>query len=271
MHLETEITKKITSIKEPAAPVKPTKDAGEKKIPKKPDTKVQMFFHGPKSDFFKRPDYQGQPDSEKMNNSSLIFRIEYDKKSYLFPGDAGQILWNYSIPTIKAAGKKLELAFFKLPHHGSEKSFPKTLFDSVVLLPEAIAVATRHISNQGVTKIDDIHPTPDIINMLADSKSGGLIDKSRLHAFDHDLRNFSPFSPFVYSYVYDIDQEHLIGYRYFFKNDIPQTFIDSHKLELKNGYLMLETPGEAKKAEIIKVLSVWLDKQIKACEAEIHP
>lgn len=103
-----------------------------------------------------------------VNNSSLVFALEYGGQRFLFTGDAG-------VPAIDAAldrGAALGMpsnsyGFFDVPHHGSRRNLGPTLLNKLFGPPRSYADAPK----EGVAFIsappnDHKHPSRRITNAL---------------------------------------------------------------------------------------------------------
>jgi beta-lactamase superfamily II metal-dependent hydrolase len=261
----------ITLTAEDAAPSSTNPDA------------VMMRFHGPTSEFISSDTYKQIKDKAiKMNESSLVFSLSYYIRNLIFPGDTGNVSWKQSVKgmmsVLKDSKEKLIMTtLLKLSHHGSSLSFPKDLLSFVGFTDDGIAVATRHPTNKGLSRkksVENVHPLPHIVTALTQRVDDikGLIDRVCLHAFDHDIINFKPLKPFLYTYVYNYDDDRLIGIRYFPLREITNELREKYGLiDIDKGqYLMTSQIGSIFQEKLVKVLVSWLNHQIQIRTAQLN-
>jgi competence protein ComEC len=91
---------------------------------------------------------------ENTNNSSIVVRVTYGSKRFLFTGDAEVEAWKQMIA---AAGDKLEADLLKASHHGSSNGTTKAVIDAVK--PSVITVSCA-VGN------DYHHPHPRVVDLL---------------------------------------------------------------------------------------------------------
>ena len=96
-------------------------------------------------------------DYEDLNNFSAVVKITYGKKSFLFMGDAENVVEN----ELLAAGSDIEADVLKVGHHGSDSSTSQEFLDEVD--PEFAIISCGKGNDYG-------HPHKEVLNRLEDAK-----------------------------------------------------------------------------------------------------
>lgn len=94
---------------------------------------------------------------ENINNYSPIFKITYGKTSFLFTGDAEELIESEVINN----SYNLKADLLKIGHHGSSTSTSKRFFESVNPKISVISVGQNNTYN---------HPTEKVLSTIANSK-----------------------------------------------------------------------------------------------------
>jgi hypothetical protein len=166
-----------------------------------------------------------------------------------------------------------------MPHHGSRKSFPDNPLNYFRFFQDSIAIATRHPSNSDIVGntediIAQLDPINDVMQSMisTDPEGSGLKDIYSIQAFDHDFRRYSENTPFLYSYVYDVENATLFWYRFFLNNGIfSQRFLEDNAIHIKDKNYLMKTnkqipSSEASKNNYVKVLLTWINSRIVSYE-----
>ena len=93
--------------------------------------------------------------SDDLNDSSLIIRVDYGERSFLFPGDASDGVIEDSA---YIGGYDLDCDVLKLGHHGSSTSTDEDVLD---ITTPGIAVASCGLDNSYG------HPHQEVVDLLA--------------------------------------------------------------------------------------------------------
>ena len=99
------------------------------------------------------------------NNSSVITLINYDEKSYLLTGDAGQPALNNAADSVYASGHSFDsLQFVQVPHHGSRRNVGPSVLNRILGKPngsdEKRVTAYVSAASKGMPK----HPSRKVAN-----------------------------------------------------------------------------------------------------------
>jgi hypothetical protein len=68
-----------------------------------------------------------------MNNTSVILLFEVGKAKFLFPGAAQIENWEFALGKKELMKLLADLAFYKVGHHGSRNTTPKSLWTNFML------------------------------------------------------------------------------------------------------------------------------------------
>ena len=96
---------------------------------------------------------------DEANNASLVVRLTFGKKRFLFTGDAEEDTWDRMIATEK---DKLRADLLKAAHHGSSNGTRRDVLDAV--RPEIVTISCAAGNSYH-------HPHPSVVNMLEDRES----------------------------------------------------------------------------------------------------
>jgi hypothetical protein len=167
-------------------------------------------------------------------------------------------------------GGRLQLVFFKLPHHGSHHSFPNNILNFLQFADDSIAVATRHPRNNVLGNRGALFPLEQDVTELLNEDEGGIRGEDGIHAFDVHINTWQPFVPVLYSYSYDTEQNHLIGRRFYYRDDFPEDFIQNNTENIQGDYFLITTgpnTGDGERDdfrnELVKVMMVWLENRMR--------
>ena len=94
---------------------------------------------------------------DNINNYSPIFKITYGKTSFLFTGDAEELIESEVINN----SYNIKADLLKIGHHGSSTSTSKRFFESVNPKISVISVGENNTYN---------HPTEEVLSTIASSK-----------------------------------------------------------------------------------------------------
>ena len=94
---------------------------------------------------------------DNINNYSPIFKITYEKTSFLFTGDAEELIESEVINN----NYNLKADLLKIGHHGSSTSTSKRFFESVNPKISVISVGKNNTYN---------HPTEEVLSTINNSK-----------------------------------------------------------------------------------------------------
>ncbi len=94
-------------------------------------------------------------EQKDINNLSLVVRLDYKSRSFLFTGDIEEDREN----TLIEKGKNVKADVLKVPHHGSNTSSSKMFIDRVKPSVSIISVGESNNFN---------HPNPDVVSLLED-------------------------------------------------------------------------------------------------------
>ena len=99
---------------------------------------------------------------EDTNNSSIVVRVTYGSKRFLFTGDAEVAAWKQMIETERG---KLRADVLKAAHHGSSNGTTKAVLDAV---QPAFLTISCAVGN------DYHHPHPRVVDLLARNRGIGV-------------------------------------------------------------------------------------------------
>jgi hypothetical protein len=228
-------------------------------------------------------------EKDDFNNVSLVFKIEWGKNIFLFPGDAEEELWQY----LFSSGRSLEeliknLKLLKMAHHGAANGTPENILDRINFAVNSFVVATRHPSNGRIQNktIRDLYPNYDTVRRLwtANQKTPGRIrNRDQVHAIDHDRYViFKNNYPFLYTYHCNHDpliETSLWAIRFFdvksgaeLSEDLYEKIEGSDRFYKFKGkmvfnnesgdFIKLEHVKRVKSVPHVKVMLTWLNSQL---------
>jgi len=97
-----------------------------------------------------------------LNNRSYIFKLKYNKISFLFPADAD----NIALYSLLRYSEKLKSTVLFLPHEGSANSSPVEFLEKVSPKIAVVSVSEknyfRHPAQEVMRRIEKLEPKPDI-------------------------------------------------------------------------------------------------------------
>ncbi|MCI0485573.1 MAG: MBL fold metallo-hydrolase [Blastocatellia bacterium] len=93
---------------------------------------------------------------DEANNASLVVRLTFGKKRFLFTGDAEEESWERMIATVK---DKLRADLLKAAHHGSSNGTMREVLEAV--RPDIVTISCAAENSYH-------HPHPRVVNMLED-------------------------------------------------------------------------------------------------------
>ena len=115
--------------------------------------------------------------SDNLNNSSIVFRLDYNDSSLLFTGDIEEEAENGIIGTANVLTGYLQADILKVPHHGSSSSFHQALLDLISPKYAVISVGQDnpfgHPSLRTLRRLERMN-----INILRTDKHGDIVFES---------------------------------------------------------------------------------------------
>ena len=96
---------------------------------------------------------------DEANNASMVVRLTFGEKRFLFTGDAEEESWDRMIATVK---DKLRADLLKAAHHGSFNGTRREVLDAV--RPEIVTISCASGNSYH-------HPHPSVVNILEDRES----------------------------------------------------------------------------------------------------
>ena len=98
----------------------------------------------------------------KDHQACIVFRCNYDKRWFLFGGDADISVWNRLI----REGNDISAYYLKVPHHGSKKNINSKIMKRI---DPTIAIISHDNGRFGRAK--DAHPNQEVLDLI---KSDGI-------------------------------------------------------------------------------------------------
>lgn len=142
--------------------------------------------------------FKQSKDYSVTNGSSISFLLTYQKKSFLFLGDSHpEVILNYlNRKGFTKEGKKLEIEFVKISHHGSCKNTTKELLEVIDTNNYIISTSGEfhaHPHKRTLSRIIDVNPKATIYFNYDEVRKGIFLEKDFEDFKDFYAKNISEY------------------------------------------------------------------------------